>query len=128
MQKIFLSSSIILFASLLSFSGCIYKTEADLNPAFVCDTTNMNYAKIKAVLENNTCMTCHSTSTANVSGGGYHLDTYDNVKAFSVDSLLYKAVTHDPSVQPMPRPTGSPKISDCDISKISRWMQNNFPQ
>lgn len=126
MQKILLSSLILPFIGLFSFSGCAYKTDADLNPVFVCDTTNMNFVKIQAILENNACMTCHSTSTANVSGGGYHLDNYENVKAFSIDSLLYKSVTHDPSVQPMPR--NLPKISDCDISKISRWMQNNFPQ
>lgn len=120
----------ISLGSLSLFSGCYYDNEADLygtTSTVTCDTTAVTYTKIAAIMTNNNCMSCHSEAAADVSGGGYHLEGYANLKAVaSNNNQLYKSVAQDGTVSPMPK--GGAKIADCDISKIDRWVKNGYPQ
>lgn len=115
-------------ASLSLFSGCYYDNEEDLyGVTTVCDTVNVKYAAVVTILTNNNCMSCHSEAAADVSGAGYHLEGYDNLKAVSEhNNDLYKSVIQDGSVSPMPK--GGAKMSACDISKINSWIVNGYPQ
>jgi hypothetical protein len=116
-------------ASFALFSGCYYDNEEELygNTTVVCDTAGIKYAAIATILTNNNCMGCHSEAAADVSGGGYHLEGYDNLKAVaSNNNNLYRSVAQDGTVSPMPK--GGAKIADCDISKIDRWVKNGYPQ
>jgi len=129
MKKFLILLVSLSFSSLAFFSGCYYDNEEDLygSTTVTCDTTAVTYATIAAILENNTCMGCHSNAQADASGGGYNLDGYDNLKATaSKNNILYKSVAQDGTVSPMPK--GGAKIADCDILKIDRWVKNGYPQ
>jgi hypothetical protein len=111
--------SVILFLSLFP-PGCKNYNAEDLFPP--CDTTQVGYSyDIHPIVVAN-CLPCHSTNNA---FGGHILDTYEGATTDAHTGLLIKAVTHDPSVVPMPR--GGQKLPDCDIAKFRRWINLNEP-
>ena len=69
-------------------------------------------------------MPCHSASSAM---GSVNLDGYAQVKTYADNGKLYGVITHASGFSPMPK--NSPKMSDCDIAIIKRWIddgkQNN---
>ena len=96
-------------------SGCKHYNEVDLYPA--CDTLSSSYSEnIHPIVVAN-CLPCHTTINK---FGGIILDNADSARIPAKNGLLLKAVTHDPSVVPMPK--GGGKLSDCDIAKIRRWI------
>lgn len=120
----------ILFYSLLIalFStSCYYDKEDDLYPfdsSQNCDTLNMTYTtNIQAILENNGCVSCHSTSGPS---GGVVLDNYDQVKIVADNGRLFGSVNYDDGYSPMPK--GGSKLSDCDLAKIKAWINDGSPE
>jgi hypothetical protein len=112
-------TALILFL-LLCPCGCKNYNTVDLYPP--CDTTNVTYSgSIHPIVVAN-CLPCHSLTNYN---GFICLDNADSARIPAKDGRLIKAVTHDPSVIPMPK--GDGKISDCDISKIWIWIRNGEP-
>jgi hypothetical protein len=112
--------SSLLFFFLLFPPGCKNYNEVDLYPA--CDTTNVTYSDNILPIISANCLPCHTTANQ---FGGIILDVLDDARIPARDGRLLKAVTHDPSVVPMPR--GGPKLSDCDIAKITRWINLGEP-
>jgi len=117
------------------FIGCYYDKSDVINPnaAFVgCDTTSVSYAStIAPILSNNGCNVCHAGSAA--AGGGIELDTYTTLKAEGVKGDLLPAVRQDPSCAScasnyQPMPLSGTKLSDCNINKISAWINQGFKQ
>ena len=121
-----------LFASIaVSFSSCYYDSLEELHPAPIiipgindststgCDTVNaITYtADIKPILDGNcgTGNSCHGGSTAL---SGIDLSNYNGAK--SVSSLLVDAVTWGDGIKNMPQ--NLPKINDCSIAKIKKWV------
>jgi len=100
--------------------GCKNYNQVELYPP--CDTVNVTYsANIQPVFSAN-CLPCHTTANK---FGNVILDNLDSARIPARNGLLLKAVTHDQSVVPMPK--GGAKLSDCDISKIRRWINLNEP-
>lgn len=100
--------------------GCKDYNAETLYPA--CDTTHVTYgSSISSIVKAN-CLPCHTTINA---FGGIILDNADSARIPAKNGLLLKAVTHDPSVVPMPK--GGGKLSDCDRSKIRRWINLGEP-
>ncbi|MFN0200215.1 MAG: c-type cytochrome [Bacteroidia bacterium] len=127
MQKILFSAISVGLLSLMFSSGCYLDNEEDLYPSNTCDTTSVTYSAISSLLDNNGCLGCHSNSAAATNGAGYDLQGYSDVKQVaSSNDLLYKAVAHDSTVTPMP--LGGGKISDCDIAKIRKWVDSDYPE
>lgn len=120
---------IIAAACLLILAGCYNDKQDKLYPlstSIVCDTTNVTFGKDVLPILTKNCITsgCHDATAS----GGYDLRSFDGASAaVANDNQLVKSVTHDPSVVPMPQ--NLPKLSDCDINKIVRWVnlgaQNN---
>jgi hypothetical protein len=123
MRKFLQLFPVFLFLLLLatSFSGCKDYNEVDLFPA--CDTTNATYSEDILPIFTANCMPCHDIG--NYSLSGITLTVLDSARIPARNGLLLKAVTHDPSVVPMPR--GGGKISDCDIGKIRKWIELGEP-
>lgn len=88
-----------------------------------CDTTQFNYSGTISSIISSNCIGCHSGTNP---GGGILLNTYDNVKAQCVNGKMLPAVKKTGPV-PMP-PSASSKLSDCKITQITKWMNNNYPQ
>lgn len=87
-----------------------------------CDTTTNNTydGKIKAIMETN-CTGCHFTGN----GTGHTLDTYNGVKASVNTGKLVLAIKHLGS---KPMPQSLPKLNDCTIAKIEKWISVGMPQ
>lgn len=88
-------------------NGCI-----DTN----CDTTNVSYNTVVAVIMQTNCTGCHSATNAS---GGVKLDTYADVKSTITSGRLYGSITHSTGFKPMPPGT---KLTDCNIMKIKAWI------
>jgi len=71
---------------------------------------------------------CSTTSVAcHKSGGmGGDLTTHAGVSVFcsGSPSALLAAIQH---TGPSPMPQGAPKLPDCEIAKVAKWLQNGFP-
>ena len=114
------SVSLMIIFALLIPPGCKNYNQEDLYPA--CDTTTVGYADDVQPIFLANCIPCHSEANA---FGGIVLATLEGARIPASNGLLLKAVTHDPSVVPMPK--GGGMLSDCDISKIRRWINTNEP-
>ncbi|MBS1763961.1 MAG: cytochrome c [Bacteroidetes bacterium] len=117
-RKIFYLAGTLL---VMTFSSCYYDVEDELYPASNCDTTDVTYRQsVVPVLKNN-CYSCHSTAMAN---GSVVLDNYQSVKAVAADGRLLGSINHESGYIAMPQDQG--KLSDCDIRKITIWIENGI--
>lgn len=86
-----------------------------------CDTLDLTYTKIKYIFEDN-CYTCHTESYYN---HDIKTDSYTNLKAAVNSGKLWPAITWTGTYQ---MPKGQAKLNDCQIAKISAWINAGMPQ
>lgn len=111
----------------IALSSC-YNDKADqLYPvAGGCDTTTATFAKDVLPVMQQKCATsgCHDATTKQ---SGYNLGTYLDVKQCVADMQLLGVIRQTSGFKAMPQ--GAPKLDDCTINKITRWVnlgaQNN---
>jgi mono/diheme cytochrome c family protein len=112
----------------IMLTGCYYDTEEELYPDSVnatCDTSNVRYSvEVKAVFDAR-CNSCHAgvNASANI-----RLDNYADIKAYidATGGKLVSSILQDGNASAMPQ--GQPKISDCEINKVSIWVNNSYPE
>ncbi|MEJ7676570.1 MAG: hypothetical protein WKG06_01585 [Segetibacter sp.] len=112
---------IIAVLSIVIIPGC-YNKKADLIiPNNDCDTSvTISYrSDITNILQQN-CYMCHSADKYTTAGGYNQLDTISLLQQMVVNGKLLKAINHAPGAVPMPY--GGGKLSDCDIMKITAWI------
>lgn len=132
-MKINFKSFLLSSAIAITFSACYYDNLEDLHPAPViipgvndttaagCDTAKtITYtADIKPIMSNN-CGAgnnlCHSGSS---SQSGLDLSTYAGSKGAALGNLV-GAITWDGTASNMPK--NLPKINDCSIAIIKKWV------
>jgi hypothetical protein len=129
MKKIQLS--ILSVSTALFLSSCYYDNFKELHPDSAlsnngCDTTGViSYsAQIVPALHNSCTSSCH-----NGAGSGHDMTTWSAVNFDAVDpggSKLVGSVIWDGVAQQMPQ-GGTSKISDCDITKIKKWVAAGAP-
>jgi hypothetical protein len=112
---------IICFWSIIG-TGCVYHKEEELYPV-PCNNTNVTYsATISRLLSTYACTTCHSGPAPS---GNFSLVGYNNVKAKVLDRRLLGAISHASGFSPMPQ--GGQKMTDCEISKVKKWIDAGAP-
>ena len=112
---------IIAILSIAVMSGC-YNKKADLIiPNNDCDTTIIiSYrSDITNILRQN-CYVCHSADKYATDGGSHQLDMFSSLQQMVINGKLLKAINHAAGAVPMPY--GGGKLSDCDIMKITAWV------
>jgi mono/diheme cytochrome c family protein len=67
------------------------------------------------------CLGCHSGSNP---GGGIPLENYDDIAAVASDGRLLGVITHSAGYSPMPK--NAPKLSDCKISQVTKWINDGI--
>lgn len=82
-----------------------------------CDTSQYTFAGAVKPIMDNKCAGCHNPANT---GGGVELSTYTGVKAAALTGTLYGSVSHQPGYAPMPQ--NAPKLSDCEITQIQKWI------
>ena len=120
--------SVTILVALLALAGCYYDKADQLYPdpnnnpstgGNTCDTTAMSYASVIKPIIKQYCTdpNCHSGSGT---VGSYNLTTYAGLKQ-SIDNMrLLGAINHSSGYIAMPQ--GLPKLSECNINKITAWV------
>ena len=115
----------------LVLTGCYYDKEDQLYPLSnsgsgnTCDTSNVTYtATIQPILAQNCALSgCHDAATQS---SGHNLSTYDGAKNAVNSGRLLGSIRQESGFSAMPK--GMTKLSDCNISKISAWINKGMPQ
>jgi len=115
---------IILLIAILT--GCYYDNEETLytQVSTTCDLANVTFtATVKPILQAS-CLSCHSNSKANNSGGGIKLENFADVQTQAKNGKLMGTVKHSSGFQAMP--LGGGMISDCEINQLQKWIDNGI--
>lgn len=119
--------SILLFLSVATMAGCYYDSEEKLYPVIStdCDLTAVTFSgTVKPILQAS-CYTCHSNSNYLNSGAGIKLENHADLKTMAESGRLMGAVKHESGFVPMPQ--GGGQLSDCEISQLQQWIDNQTP-
>lgn len=108
-------------------AACTYENNEDLlgnaPPRPDCDTlVAITYSGQIAPLLQQRCMSCHNNLQPS---GNFSVETPAQVQSKARTGLLLGVVSHAPGYDPMPQ--GAPKLSDCDVAKIRKWVQAGAP-
>lgn len=101
---------------MISYS-CGYDSRDEVEPA--CDTGEATYQlTVKAILASN-CTECHSSANPS---GGLNFESYSGTFTAAIDGRLLGAIKHLDGFEPMPR--FAPKLPECEIGKIEKWVND----
>lgn len=104
--------------------SCYYDSEEALYPQIstTCDVSNVTFATtVKPILQAS-CLSCHSNASAASSGSGIKLENYSDVLITVNNGQLMGAIKHSSGYAAMPQ--GGGKLTDCEISKLQKWIDN----
>lgn len=118
-----------LLVILLSIGVIITSCGDDDPEPGTCNTTDLTYDNFaKDFLINN----CSTTDGCHVAGNAADLtigsfETYSEAKIIADRGDIKDAINHtNPDVSDMPR--GAEKLSDCDIDRLSAWVDAGAPE
>lgn len=112
---------IVLSVATVAIISCKKDNADDTFPAPVtCDTTNVTFSGVVLPIIQAKCTngSCHGA------GATINLTTYNGVEAVASHGKLVPAINH---TGPNPMPQGQPKLDDCSIAKITKWVNNGAP-
>jgi hypothetical protein len=112
----------LLITLILLLAGCFYDKEELLYPEPPCDPTGSTYSGTVSPIISRHCITCHGSAVSTVNGGGNVLDNYNSLKPYVDNGKLLGAINHASGFLPMPK--NSAKLTNCDIAKITDWVNN----
>ncbi len=114
----------LLFVLGIFITSCKHEPEAFAQPTpeppvDSCDTATVTYtASVLPILQTN-CYSCHSGATPS---GSLDLSDYDRLAFVAQNGSLLGSISHEAGYSPMPQ--GLPKLSDCDITTIAKWVND----
>ena len=118
---------LIIAVLVITFLQSCYNKKADLIiPNNNCDTSVViSYRNdITNILQQN-CFVCHAADKYASAGGNHQLDSFLPLQQMVMNGKLLLAINHLPGAVPMPY--GGGKLSDCDIMKITAWVNRGAP-
>lgn len=89
-------------------------------PSNGCDSTQFTFSGQVQPLMNKYCVGCHNSTNASMN---VNLSNYNGVKA-AVGQGLLRSIDHS-GYYPMPK--GGTKLSTCEITQVSKWIQAGAP-
>ena len=120
------------FISLFFISAlysCTFQNEEDYFGEPICDSTKINRDNLYVDYEDLTyiftgiCASCHNSETT--LKPGIVMDTYEDVvKSINTGKVL-PAIKHVGSYK---MPYNQAKLSDCEIQKITVWIEKGMPK
>ena len=127
MKKVVLSIS-VLSCIALGVTGCYNDKYDQLYPAApvtTCDTTAVSYATVIVPILNQSCNISGCHDPAGASTSGFDFTVYNTLKRQGTNGNLVGDISWASGHNAMPK-SGS-KISDCDINKITAWVNQGCP-
>lgn len=122
MKKIMIPLGILLFAS------CYNDKEDQLYPQPVggCDTANMSFATHIQPIMNQSCAIAGACHNATAKSLGHDLSSYAGTVAAVNSGRYLGAIRHETGFFQMPK--GMTKLGDCEIAKITAWVNQGTKQ
>ncbi|HSN60439.1 MAG TPA: hypothetical protein VLR49_05870 [Ferruginibacter sp.] len=114
-----------LLLSAFAFSSCYYDKADLLYPGTnaPCDTiSTISYTQHVVPLLQQHCYGCHSGTGPS---GNIAMGTYATDKAIALNGKLFGTINYSNGFSPMP--AGAPKLSNCNIAIIKKWIDANTP-
>jgi hypothetical protein len=87
-----------------------------------CDTANVSFNDDVWPLIQTNCLGCHSESNPSA---GISLADHASITVTANNGSLLGTITHTPGYSPMPK--NGNKLSDCNIAKIQKWINDGTP-
>lgn len=95
---------------------------AQNNECSDCNTSNITFSGTIAGIIQNNCQGCHSGTSPQA---GILLTNYTQIKTQADNGKLLGTINHQNGFVAMPY--NLPKLSDCNISKITAWVNSGAP-
>lgn len=115
---------ILSFLLIFMVTSCYYDNEEYLYPGdggtTGCDTTNITYSGTIAPILANACNGCHYPASS--FGAGISVSTYNDLVATINNGRFIGAINHSSGYSPMPK--GGSKLSNCNLQKIQKWIDD----
>lgn len=117
----------ILSMATISVVGCYKDNAEEMYPTTgggsTCETSNVTFSNTVTTLIATNCATagCHAGSSPT----GINLSTYAGIAGIANSGKLMASITHSGSASAMPK--GLPKLDDCTIAKIKKWVDDGAP-
>ncbi|MDV7390086.1 hypothetical protein RZS08_01980, partial [Arthrospira platensis SPKY1] len=103
--------------------SCYYDNEDYLYPETQgpagCDTTNVTYTNVVVPILATHCNNCHNPADPR---GGVIVDRYDELINVVNNGRFWGSINHSAGYSPMPK--GSGRLSDCNLLKIKKWIDD----
>ena len=116
---------ILAVALLLIFSGCYNDKYDKLYPATAtCDTTTVSYARDIAPIINSSCAIAGGCHNADGNSATINLDftVLSILQSQATTALMVDDINDNPGRGHNSMPLNLPKLQQCDINKITRWV------
>jgi hypothetical protein len=114
---------------LVALGGCYNDKYDKVFPsATACDTTNITYSNdIAPIIAANCAIAggCHDVAGSAISGHNY--TTYAGVKAVASNDFIITDINWTPISGHNNMPKNGIKLPDCDIDKITKWVNEGVP-
>lgn len=91
-----------------------------------CDTTDITYTSGASSIIDGSCALagCHGEGTSST----FPMSNFEETSAAAGFGRIIGAINHTDGFLPMPYPAGSDKLSDCDIDKLTAWINDGAPE
>jgi len=123
MRKLISTFWIIVVVITMINWGCSHEcpdpVEPEPNDSTSCDTTNVTYIGTVVPILTTYCYGCHSGTQAQ---GNLDLTDYDQLFVVAQNGSLTGSIKHESGYSVMP--PDSPKLSDCNIMLIEKWVND----
>lgn len=114
----------VLLGSTALFIMSCGKDEDPMEPGDTCESADLTYTNFAGAFLNSNCATsgCHGEGTVTT------FEMHNYATAFSAVGFnrIIGAINHDTGFSPMPK--GGTKLSDCNIEKMTTWIQDGAPE
>ena len=124
-----MKKQLTLLFSLVVWAACSNDKTEDLvppannNPNISnCDTAVVKYSDQIASIISANCLVCHRNNFAQ---GGVSLETHVQVKTYTENGRLLKAIRHESGAVAMPQ--GGAKLDSCKIRTFEIWEEAGCP-
>jgi len=119
--------SILIISCVVFISSCYYDKEdllyGNVNSGPCTDTTGIvSYSQKVVPMLQQQCYSCHSGSFPS---GGIVMGTYTTDKAIGQNGKLFGSINYSSGFSPMPK--GMPKMNNCQIATIKKWIDAGMP-
>jgi hypothetical protein len=114
---------LLIFSISVFISSCYYDNEEELYQfSGNCDTTQIAFSTRILPILNQNCNGCHSGASPSA---GINLTTHADVLVYVQNGSLIGSIDHLQGFSPMPK--SSPKIPECQILSIKKWIAAGSP-